>query len=78
MIHPALPDGGGYTLQPFTKPAPPIVTDRHGTALTARDNPGLAQILTQLQARTPTTSTKPWEYGCPPSGTAAAGAPSPP
>jgi cell division protein FtsI/penicillin-binding protein 2 len=51
VIHPALPDGGGYTLQPFARSGSPVTTDRHGNQLTAHDHPGLAQILTQLQDR---------------------------
>jgi hypothetical protein len=51
VIHPALPDGGGYTLQPFTRSAPAVVTDRNGTRLTSHDQPGLAQVLSQLRDR---------------------------
>ncbi|WNM33657.1 penicillin-binding transpeptidase domain-containing protein [Streptomyces sp. Li-HN-5-11] len=56
VIHPALPDGGGYTLQPFSTSPQPVITDQHGTPLTARDYPGLEQILTQLQHRYQETS----------------------
>ncbi|WP_331737038.1 penicillin-binding transpeptidase domain-containing protein (plasmid) [Streptomyces canus] len=51
VIHPSLPDGGGYTLQAFTQSGAPITTDRHGTPLTAHTQPGLTQILSQLQDR---------------------------
>lgn len=51
VIHPDLPDGGGYTLQPFTTTGPSVITDRKGKPLTVADHPGLQQVLTQLQRR---------------------------
>ncbi|MFJ2847534.1 penicillin-binding transpeptidase domain-containing protein [Streptomyces griseofuscus] len=51
VINPHLPDGGGYTLQPFAESAMPVTTDRHGQRLTINDHPGLSQILAQLQSR---------------------------
>ncbi|MEV6809601.1 penicillin-binding transpeptidase domain-containing protein [Streptomyces sp. NPDC051129] len=51
VIHPTLPGGGGYTLRAFTRPAPTVITDRHGNGLTTHDQPGLTQVLAQLQDR---------------------------
>ncbi|QBJ89083.1 penicillin-binding protein [Streptomyces seoulensis] len=53
VIHPSLPDGGGYTLRPFTEAVAPTVTDNQGAPLKATDHPGLRQILHQLQDRYP-------------------------
>ncbi|MDI5969399.1 penicillin-binding transpeptidase domain-containing protein [Streptomyces sp. SL13] len=51
VIHPELPDGGGYTLQPSTEPATAVITDRHGTPLDARTHPGLQGVLDELRER---------------------------
>ncbi|MQY36937.1 hypothetical protein SRB17_49390 [Streptomyces sp. RB17] len=51
VINPAVPDGGGYTLQPFSGTDAAVTTDRRGRRLTTHDHPGLRQILTQLQKR---------------------------
>ncbi|RRQ79783.1 hypothetical protein CQW44_33960 [Streptomyces griseofuscus] len=51
VIHPDLPDGGGYTLQPFAAQSTPTVTDQHGVPLTSREHPGLEQVLNQLRDR---------------------------